>query len=104
MATDRNDALLSVISQQLGDLAGLLGEIRDRLPAEPAAVEPVAGEPVELDEPATDPEPTPEAVPLQEPAVPPAPEPDAVPLTEPAPARRPTKTGRRAPKSQKEGP
>lgn len=83
MATDRNDALLATISGQLGDLAGLLADIRDRLPAPVQEAEPVVEVAPESDV-------EPEPVLLEEPVAP------AV------PARKP---GRRAPKAKtKEAP
>lgn len=91
MATDRNDALLQELSGQLGDIAGLLGEIRDRLPASDA------GSP----EPADAPDPDAEIL-LEEPATPNI-APDVELLTEPTiPARRSARktAPRRAPKTE----
>lgn len=99
MATDQNDELLRTLSAQLGDIAGLLGEIRDRFPA-PSVVGPDEADVVELSEPARDDRTV--EVELAEPEDP-APTPDAAPLSEPAtPARKAAKKAapRRAPKTK----
>jgi hypothetical protein len=109
VATDQNDELLRALSGQLGDIAGLLGEIRDRLP-EPAEASSGPGEElnvVELREPATDQDPArAEAdIELAEPGLP-APTPDAALLREPTtPARKAaTKVAPRRASKTKEAP